>query len=113
MLQNGITLAFLALVLLPYGAWLPLALVASALPAMAVILRHSRRRHAWWLTSTARDRRAWYYSWLLTAREAAMELRLLGLAGYYRRAHQHLRQGLRRNASGWPGPRPWPRLGPG
>jgi ATP-binding cassette subfamily B protein len=100
MLQNGITLALLALVLLPYGAWLPLALIASALPALAVILRHSRRRHAWWLESTTRDRRAWYYSWLLTAREAAMELRLLGLAGYYCTAHQHLRHGLRRERLG-------------
>lgn len=100
MLQNGITLTALALILLPYGAWLPLALVASALPAMAVILRHSRRRHAWWLASTARDRRAWYYSWLLTAREAAMELRLLGLAGYYRRTYADLRQGLRQERLG-------------
>lgn len=96
MLQHGITLAALALVLLPYGAWLPVALLVSALPALAVVLRHSRRRHAWWLASTPRERLAWYYSWVLTARETAMELRLLGFGKHFRRAYRELRGSLRR-----------------
>ncbi len=95
MLQHSITLVALSLILLPYGAWLPLALLAGALPALFVILRHNRRRHAWWLASTARDRRAWYYSWVLTARESAMELRLLGLGDHFMGAYRDLRAALR------------------
>jgi ATP-binding cassette subfamily B protein len=95
LLQHGVTLGALALVLLPYGAWVPAALVVSALPALQVILRHNRRRHTWWLASTPRERRAWYCSWVLTARETAMDLRLLGLGGHYRRAYRALRTSLR------------------
>jgi ATP-binding cassette subfamily B protein len=93
--RNGLTLIGLAAVLLPYGLWLPAALVLSTLPAFYVLLVHSRRRHRWWLTRTADERRAWYYSWLLTAREAAAELRLYGLAGRYRDGYRALRRRLR------------------
>ena len=42
-LQNGITLAAMAGVLLPYGWWIPLALFASTLPAFVVVLRFAVR----------------------------------------------------------------------
>jgi ATP-binding cassette, subfamily B, bacterial len=95
LVQHGITLAALAAVLLPYGIWLPAALVASTLPAFFVLVRHSRRRHAWWLRRTPDERRSWYYSWLLTGREAAAELRLFGLGRHFREAYRDLRARLR------------------
>jgi ATP-binding cassette subfamily B protein len=39
LIQNGITLVTMAAILLPYGAWLPVALLASTLPALYVVVR--------------------------------------------------------------------------
>ena len=79
LIQNGITLVAMAAILLPYGAWLPVALLVSTLPALYVVLRYRSREHRRWLRTTADERRSWYYDWLLTARETAAELRLFGL----------------------------------
>ena len=47
LLQDGITLVSMALVLVPYGWWLPLALLASTAPALWIVLRYAVRRHRW------------------------------------------------------------------
>jgi ATP-binding cassette subfamily B protein len=95
LVQNGITLAALGVLLLPYGAWLPLALLASTLPALWVVLRHEWRYHQWWRESTATRRRAEYYDLMLTGSYAAAELRLFGLGGHFQAAYQALRGHLR------------------
>lgn len=95
-LQNGITLVAMAGVLLPYGWWLPPALLLSTLPALYVVLNYTLRQHQWRLRTTADRRRTWYYDWLLTSRETASELRLFDLGGHFSAAHQDLRKRLRR-----------------
>lgn len=94
-LQNSLTLGAMVLVLLPFGVWLPLALLTSTLPAFYVVLRYSLQQHQWWLQTTAEERRAWYYNWLLTAKNNAAELRLFGLGDHFRTAYQQVRQQLR------------------
>ena len=96
LLQNGITLVAMLLVLLPYGLWLPAALVISSLPAFYVVLRQRVRLHQWRLRSTEAERKAWYYFWMLTARETAAELRLFDLAAYFRKQFDTVRHLLRR-----------------
>src|SRR5205085_10807313 len=86
--QNGITLVAMAAVLLPYGVWLPLALLASTLPALAVVVRHSWRAHQWSKRTTSDRRRAWYYDWVLSGSEFAAELRLFGLGEHFRSSYQ-------------------------
>jgi ATP-binding cassette subfamily B protein len=93
--QNGVTLAGMAVVLLPYGAWLPAALLASTFPALIVVMRSTARRHEWSLRTTADERRTWYWDWLLTSGESAAELRLFGLGGSLQSAYQALRRRLR------------------
>ena len=93
--QNGITLVAMFAVLIPYGLWLPLALLASTLPAVYVVLRYSLRHHEWRLRTTADERRTWYYDWLLTTAETASELRLFGLGNRFQSAYQKLRGRLR------------------
>jgi ATP-binding cassette subfamily B protein len=93
--QNTITLAAMAAVLVPYGLWLPAALLVSTLPALVVVLRHRQRHHTWWQRTTPDERRSWYYDWLLTARETAAELRLFGLEDRFRTAYRTLRERLR------------------
>lgn len=93
--RNGITFLAMAAVLLPYGLWLPLALVAGTVPAFLVLLRFNRRYHAWWEQTTADRRRAEYDDTILSHSNAAAELRLFDLGGYYASAYQSLRRRLR------------------
>lgn len=96
LIQNGITLAAMAGVLLTYSAWLPLVLIFGTLPALWVVGRATLRQARWRQGNTAEERRSRYYDWLLTMPENAAELRLFGLGQPYRQAFQSLRQKLRR-----------------
>ena len=93
--QNGLTLIAMAGVLLPYGVLLPLALLASALPALYVVLANARREHNWRQARTTLERRANHYSWFLTLREAAAEIRLFALGEHFQTQFQELRGELR------------------
>ncbi|MBN2357882.1 MAG: ABC transporter ATP-binding protein [Deltaproteobacteria bacterium] len=93
--QNGITLVAMAAVLIPFGWWIPLALLVSTLPALAVVVRNAQRQHRSRHQHTADERRAWYYDALLTDRDSAAELRLFDLTRHFRSAFQALRSRLR------------------
>jgi ATP-binding cassette subfamily B protein len=94
-LQNGITLIAMAAVLLPYGLWLPPALLVSTLPAFYVVIRASRRYHTWWNDSTLTRRRIGYFETLLTEPFHAGELRLFDLGAHFRTGYQTLRTQFR------------------
>ena len=96
LLQNGITLIAMGAVLIPYGFWLPVLLLAGTLPALFVVLHFTLRQHQWRLRTTPDERRIWYYDWVLTAGETAAEVRLFGLGGHFQALYQALRRRLRR-----------------
>jgi ATP-binding cassette subfamily B protein len=93
--QSSITLIAMVGVLLPLGPWLALALVASTLPAVQVVVRYALREHRWWLEHTEEQRRTWYLDWLLTGPEGAAEIRLFGLGRRFRSEYGSLRDHLR------------------
>jgi ATP-binding cassette, subfamily B, bacterial len=95
LLQDGVTLLAMGAVLVPYGVWVPAAVVISTLPALYVVLRYTMLQHQWRLKITADERRGWYYDTLLTSRENAAEMRLFGLGPHFRLAYQALRDKLR------------------
>ena len=95
LVQHTITLVAMALVLVPFGWWVPLALVVSTLPALMVVGRYALRHHRWTVESTPSDRRTWYYDWLLCTREPAAEIRLFDLGPYFAGAFQRVRARLR------------------
>jgi ATP-binding cassette subfamily B protein len=95
LLQNGITLIAMAAVLLSFGWWMSLALLASTLPALLVVLHFAIRQHRWRQRTTSEERRASYLDWLMTAGETASELRLFGLGARLRDAYRAVRAGLR------------------
>lgn len=95
MLQSGITLVGMGAVLIPFGLWLPAALMVSTLPAFWVVVRFAHKQHQFRISATPHERRAWYYDWLLTSGEAAAELRLFGLGRHFQSAYQALQAGLR------------------
>lgn len=98
LMQHGITLAAMIGLLLTYTIWLPLALVASTLPALWVVVRHAANQHLFRERTTPDERRARYYSWLLTAREPASELRLFGLGDLFQRLYADTRRDLCRES---------------
>jgi len=95
LIQNGITLAAMAAVLLTFGWWVSAALLLSAVPALLVVVRFAVRQHQWRSRATADERRATYQDWLMTSGEAAAELRLFGLQVPLRAAYNALRARLR------------------
>jgi ATP-binding cassette subfamily B protein len=101
----------MAAVLLPYGLWLPPALLVSTLPAFYVVLRASRRYHTWWNAETITRRRIQYFDVLLTDPFHAGELRLFGLAPRFRRAYQMLRTHFRTDRLNLLKEQYWSRLG--
>jgi ATP-binding cassette subfamily B protein len=96
LLQHGITLVAMGAILIPLGPWLALALGLSTLPALYVVVHYALAEHQWRQRATADDRRAWYYDWVMTTAEAAAELRLFGIGGYFQTAYNALRGRLRR-----------------
>ena len=92
LVQNSITLLAMAAILLPYGAWLPVGLLLSTLPAFYVVLRFNWRSHQWWERTTADRRWTQYYDLMLTHGEVAAELRLFSLGTYFQLAYQGLRR---------------------
>jgi ATP-binding cassette subfamily B protein len=92
LLQNGTTLVAMGVVILPYGWWLPAALLVSTLPAFYVVLRFSVRQHELRRRTTADERHIWYYDALLTSRDTAAELRLFDLGGRFRAAYRRFRE---------------------
>jgi ATP-binding cassette, subfamily B, bacterial len=94
--QNSLTLLAMATVLVQYGVWLPLVLVASAVPAVLIVMRFNRRYYRWWEKSTADRRRADYYDFLMTQSIPAAEIRLFDLGNHLQSGYQQIRYRLRR-----------------
>jgi ATP-binding cassette subfamily B protein len=94
-IQNGITLAAMAAVLIPFGIWIPAALCLSTIPALYVVVRFTLKQHKLWENHTPGERRSWYYDWILTSGETAAEVRLFGLGSYFKDLYQALRRSLR------------------
>jgi ATP-binding cassette subfamily B protein len=95
LLQNSITLLAMAMLLIPYGVWLPFVLFISTIPAFYVVLHFNRRYHRWWEQTTPDRRRAQYYDMMLTHSAVAAELRLFDLGSYFKASYQTLRRRMR------------------
>jgi ATP-binding cassette subfamily B protein len=95
LVQNGVTLVALAAMLATYALWLPLLLLATALPGLWVMGRNILREHRWRLQNTPLERRARYYDFLLTEQKAAAELRLFAAGDHFHRAFGELRARIR------------------
>jgi ATP-binding cassette subfamily B protein len=95
LLQNSITLIAMGALLIPLGPWLALALLLSTVPAFFVVVHYALAEYQWRQRTTADDRRAWYYDWIMTTVDAAAEIRLFGLGKYFQSSHKNLRGRLR------------------
>jgi ATP-binding cassette subfamily B protein len=100
LLQSSLTLVAMAGILLPFGAWVPLTLVLSTLPAFGFTLYYQRQRHSWQMRVTRQQRRVRHYEYFLTRRETIPEIRIFNLSPYFRRIYQGLRRRLRQEQLG-------------
>jgi ATP-binding cassette, subfamily B, bacterial len=94
-LQSSITLGTIAIILIPYGFWLPILLVGGALPAFLVAIKNNLRQYEWSQRTTVERRRLQYYKILMTDPWPAAELRLFGYGPYFHRIYQATRARLR------------------
>jgi ATP-binding cassette, subfamily B, bacterial len=94
-IQSLVTFLSIAAILVTYSPFLPLLLLISALPALAIVLHHNKRYHTWWTASTARRRLSAYYDIMLTTDMAAAEVRINDLGDSFRQEYQDLRRALR------------------
>ena len=94
-IQNGITLVAMALMLIPYGFWLPPVLLLSTLPALYLVMRFNHRFHQWWRHTTPERRWTRYYDTMLTHSDAAPEVLIFGLDTPFMSAYREIRRCLR------------------
>jgi ATP-binding cassette, subfamily B, bacterial len=81
--QEGITLAGIFVIMLPYGIWLPFLLLLTTVPALFLLGSHTIRQRDWRVRATPESRRLAYYDTVLTGRESAPEARVFGLAKWF------------------------------
>lgn len=88
--QNAVSLAAVG-ALLVYLHWgIALVVVLANVPDVIVRVRTSRALFRWQKERTPRERKAWYYNWILTGNQFAKELRLFGLGELFVRRYREL-----------------------
>ncbi len=93
--QSGIIVVGILGLLFSFSWLTGLVLFAAALPAGIVRLVYARRQFDFEKSHAERERRAWYYHWLLTGREFAKEVRLFSLGAVFSQRFNDLRSELR------------------
>ena len=106
MIQDGITLGAMVAILIPFGAWIPLVLLGSCIPALIVVLRFAALQHDLRVRTTADERRTCYYDWLLTDRSVAPEIRLFNTGEHFQKAYKAWAD-FAAKTSAWQGARCW------
>jgi ATP-binding cassette subfamily B protein len=72
-----------------------IALTITAIPSAIVRLKYSDKIYRWQLACTAKERKAWYFHWLLTGDSHAKEIRLFELGSLFMERYHNLRKELR------------------
>ena len=95
LVRYAITYLSLAGILAAYAFWLPLVIVAAALPSFFIIFYHTRKNYEWKRKNTSNERLQNYFDWIISLRDAAEELRLFNLGNYFQTSYRDLRTRLR------------------
>ncbi|HEU5296840.1 MAG TPA: ABC transporter ATP-binding protein [Burkholderiaceae bacterium] len=94
--QSALSLAAMAALLFSLHWGVALVLLLAVVPEGLVHLRYASTQYDWRRRNTPTERRARYFSDLLTANFFAQELRLFGLGNLFVRQYRDLRERLRR-----------------
>jgi ATP-binding cassette subfamily B protein len=94
-LQNAVSLTAMVGLLFLFHWGVGVLLFISVLPGIFVQMLHARKRFAWQKEHTSDERRAMYFSNVLTLDVFAKEIRLFDLGGYFSRLFDEIRSLLR------------------
>jgi ATP-binding cassette subfamily B protein len=93
--RSFISLTTMAALLLSFNWVTALILAFAALPVAFVQYKYSSKNYRMQCSITPKERRAWYFSRLLTNIDYAKEIRLLGLGQLFMSRYRDLRQQIR------------------
>jgi ATP-binding cassette subfamily B protein len=93
--QNGAALLGILWLLLLFNPLLTLVMLAASVPGVLMRLRYSNRIYAWQKRRTEDERKAHYFSWMMTDSVHAREIRLFGLGNYFIEQFNNIRTLLR------------------
>ncbi|SHI13549.1 ABC transporter ATP-binding protein [Desulfofustis glycolicus] len=93
--QSGMSLVAMVGLLFTFHWSAGVLLFASALPGVLVQIVFSKKMYHWQQQRTSIERKADYYSWLMTADASAKELRLFDLGGFFSETFNCLRGVIR------------------
>lgn len=93
---HAVALCAMAALLVAFHWAIAAVMFAAAVPGAFFRMRHARRLYRWQRERTRTERKAWYYSWMLTGEAHAGEIRLFGLGPLFMRRFRGLRHILRR-----------------
>jgi ATP-binding cassette subfamily B protein len=96
LVQNSISLVAMAGLLIWLHWGVVIVLLTVAIPGTLVRLRYANKMHAWERKKTPIERKAWYFSWILTRDSHAKEVRLFNLGDLFMKRFREVRSQLRR-----------------
>ncbi len=93
--QNGASLLAILWLLFMFNPLLTLIILAAAIPGVLMRLRYSDRVYEWQKRRTEDERKAHYFSWMMTNSGHAREIRLFGLNNHFIQQFNNIRTVLR------------------
>lgn len=93
--QSSMSLVIVFGLIASFSWIVAVALAITAVPVALVRLIYSNRTYQWQLACTAKERKAWYFNWLLTTDSHAKEIRLFDLGHLFMKRYHNLRKELR------------------
>lgn len=88
--QKSISLVGMFWLLASFSWVMAAGLVITALPLVLVRLIYSEKLYRWQRACTAKERKAWYFHWLLTGDSNAKEIRLFDLGSLFIKRYHNL-----------------------
>ncbi len=92
--QSSMSLVAVLWLLASFSWVIAAALIIAAIPTALVRLIYSNKTYVWQRTCTAKERKTWYFHWLLTGESHAKEIRLFNLGPLFIKRHRNLRKEL-------------------
>lgn len=93
--QKSISLVAMFWLLASFSWIMAAALIITAAPLVLVRLIYSEKLYRWQCACTAKERKAWYFHWLLTGDSHAKEIRLFELGPLFMRRYHNICKELR------------------
>lgn len=93
--QSSLSLIVVFALIASFSWIIAVALTLTAIPAAIVRLIYSDRLYRWQCACTPKERKAWYFHWLLTGDSYAKEIRLFELGPLFMKRYHNLREELR------------------